>query len=493
VDPRNVVVSRLDAAVYPASAPFHPDRTYPEYLFGRETAGSAGSNSVYAGIRETLRLADLDSAAFDTTQWNPLREFVRPGQVVLIKPNLVKENHPRDPEGWRYTITHGSIIRAVADYVFKALEGRGTVVVADAPQTDSDFETMVRLLGLDRLQEFYRSHGLNFELTDLRKEQWTAQGEVIVERRKLAGDPRGYVAFDLGDRSEFHNHSGAGRYYGADYDEGEVNRHHSGGRHEYLIAGSAVKCDVFINLPKLKTHKKAGITVNLKNLVGVNGDKNWLPHHTCGTPADGGDQFPSLTLKRRLEHRAARTLRRVALAMPGLGNWALQKARRSGKRVFGDTEKVIRSGNWHGNDTTWRMCLDLNKLVLFGNSDGSFRRPAPDQRKPYLSFVDGVIGGQGRGPMNPDPLDSRIVMFGANPASVDAVAATLMGFDVRRIPIVEHAFCTRGFPLTDWNWQQVRCVSDVAAWNQLLPDLMNSSELLHAEPHFGWTGNIELS
>ena len=54
-----------------------------------------------------------------------------------------------------------------------------------------------------------------------------------------------------------------------------------------------MKCDLFVNLPKLKTHKKTGITCSLKNFVGINGDKNWLPHHTEGVPANGGDEFPS--------------------------------------------------------------------------------------------------------------------------------------------------------------------------------------------------------
>jgi len=71
---------------------------------------------------------------------------------------------------------------------------------------------------------------------------------------------------------------------GADYVTSVVNRHHSGGRHACLSSGSAIRADVCVNLPKLKTHKKAGITCSLKNLVGINGDKNWLPHHTEGDP-----------------------------------------------------------------------------------------------------------------------------------------------------------------------------------------------------------------
>lgn len=480
-------IARSEEAVYPMQGPFHPHRAYPEYdgVVGDEP------NYAYDAVREALRLSGLDAARFNTPQWNPLGGFISPGQFVLLKPNLVKETHPRDPQGWVYTITHGSVIRAVADYVWKALGGRGRVMVADAPQTDSDFAAMVRLLKLDEVQQWYRSTGLNLEIADLRKEQWENRDNVIVARHQLPGDPQGYQAFDLAGRSEFVGHGGGGRYYGADYDEGEVNRHHTGGRHEYLISGSAVGCDVFVNLPKLKTHKKTGITVNLKNLVGVNGDKNWLPHHTCGSPSDGGDQFPSLSLKCRIEHASAATLRRFALSTPKLGNWLLRRARGAGKRVFGDTDQVVRSGNWFGNDTAWRMCLDLNKIVMYGNADGSLRAPLQQHRKTYLSFVDGIIGGQGDGPMNPDPLDAQVILFGSNPAAVDACAAVLLGFDVEAIPLVRNAFHCRGFSLADGDWSDVRCASNEPGWEGRLGEIARQGPSLDARAHFGWVGHVE--
>src|SRR5205807_8706785 len=126
---------------------------------------------------------------------------------------------------------------------------------------------------------------------------------------------------DLGQASEFVEHPGAGHYYGADYDAGVVNRHHSGGRHEYLIAGCAIKCDVVFSLPKLKTHKKAGITASLKNLVGVNADKNWLPHHTEGTPDENGDQFPERTIRTTAEGRVLEGVRELLASHAGLGRW----------------------------------------------------------------------------------------------------------------------------------------------------------------------------
>jgi uncharacterized protein (DUF362 family) len=495
----DVAVYRADRAQYASKAPFHPNERYPEYELGEI---GAEPNPAYAAVRETFKLAGLDAARYGTPAWNPLGEFIRPGQFVLLKPNLVKETHPSDPNGWVYTMTHGSVIRAIADYVWKALLGRGRVMVGDAPHTDSSFDAIVRLLELDTVRSFYGTQNLALELVDFRKEQWLTRDDVVVERRQLPGDPGGYVAFDLGDRSEFSDHHGGGRYYGADYDDGEVNRHHTGGRHEYLLSGSSIACDVFINIPKLKTHKKAGITVSLKNLVGINGDKNWLPHHTVGTPKTGGDQFPTPTLRRTLEHESAQLLRGMALKFPGIGPRLLRHSRKAGKRVFGDTNRTIRSGNWYGNDTTWRMCLDLNKIMFYGKSDGTFRAPntsgdtsgKTSGRKTYLSIVDGIIAGQGNGPMNPDPIDSGLLIFGSDPARVDATAAVLMGFEPERIPIVTHSFTTRGFPLTAaGDWRKVRCVSNVASWRGDLGGVFAAGDVLRFRAHFGWIGHCEIA
>ena len=67
------------------------------------------------------------------------------------------------------------------------------------------------------------------------------------------------------------------------YDYHEVNRHHRGDRHEYCISEACLSADVIINLPKPKTHRKAGYTGALKNMVGINAAKDYLPHHTKGS------------------------------------------------------------------------------------------------------------------------------------------------------------------------------------------------------------------
>jgi len=140
-------------------------------------------------------------------------------------------------------------------------------------------------------------------------------------------------------------------------------------------------------------------------------------------------------------------------------------ARSVGRPVFGDTEQSVRSGNWWGNDTVWRMCLDLNKIVLYGNPDGSLRAPLPRNRKRHYALVDGILAGQGRGPLNPDPVAAGVVLFGVHPPSVDTACAYLMGFDPAKIPIVTGAFQSRGMPLADHSWRDVEVCSNHNRFN----------------------------
>ena len=378
----------------------------------------------------------------------------------------------------------------MADYVSIALNGRGRIIVCDAPQTDSNFKAVCQRLGLDQIAEFYRSRGVQFDLIDLRQEEWESIGGAVINRRKLPGDPRGGVAFDLGPASEFSSHAGKGKYYGADYDVLGVNAHHCGGHHEYLLSKSVIEADVFINLPKLKTHKKTGITVALKNLVGINADKNWLPHHTEGDPDSGGDEFPNTARIRQVERKALKYLRKIALHSPAIGGRVLALGKAAGRPVFGDSTKVIRAGNWHGNDTTWRMCLDLNKILLYGRPDGTLSS-APDQgTKRYLALVDGIIAGQGNGPFDPDPVPAGLILGGTNPVAVDSAAAVLMGFDPARIPLLVNAFQCSLYPLAEGTWKDVEITSDFKPWMGRLEDI-DPSTCFRFRPHFGWEGHIE--
>ncbi len=413
---------------------------------------------------------------------------IQPGEWVVIKPNLLKECNSANPSEWKSVITSGELIAQVCEHVCKQLQGQGKISICDAPQTDSSFKNVSRLLGLETMaQQLTERYKVMIEVLDLRDEEWTNVEEVIVKRDRLPGDPNGTIAFNLGRDSYFYGFHGEGRYFGAAYDTQEVNAHHHDEIQEYLICGTPVNADVFINMPKLKTHRKTGVTLNLKNLVGINADKNWLPHHTDGSPKNGGDQFPDQRLKNRWEQVCVRSAYKLALNIPHLGPFLMRKLRKAGKVAFGDNDTVIRSGNWFGNDTAWRMVLDLNRCLLYGNPDGTLRSDSP---KRYYSVIDGIVGMEGRGPSAGEPVQSNVVIGGTDPAAVDMVAARLMGFDWRKISMIREAFRPASLPVTRVKPENVIVVSDEPEWNGVFLEI-EDRQFLNFAPHFGWTGHIE--
>ncbi len=381
------------------------------------------------------------------------------------------------------------MIAAVVHYVFKALDGTGEIIIADGPQIDSDYERIYEVLRFEDLKQHYLSeHGYHLQFLDLREERWVTKDEVIVERIKLPGDPAGYAEFDLADRSEFVGHRLNGRYYGADYNFHQTQAFHSEGRNRYRLSRTALEADVLINLPKLKTHKKTGVTLSLKNLVGIHGDRNYLPHHTLGTPREGGDEFKSDNMASALQSRMTQRFKLALTGRGGTGGALARAVKKMGYQVFGSTEEVVRSGNWYGNDTTWRMALDINKLLFYGSADGTLHdRPG---RRRYLTIVDGIIAGEGNGPMAPDPKPCGLLVGGFNPVAVDTVCATLMGFDYRRLPVVAGAWRSLHLPLVDYAPDEIDCISNAPEWTGRLEELERAPHFAF-RPHFGWRGQIE--
>lgn len=484
---RSVAVCSAAAAEYPSNPPYHPEEIYPEYPF-RDAAGRE-PNPAYAAVRKCFQLLGLDGRNFGLPNWNPLGEIVRPGTCVLLKPNFIKEHRVDRPEEWIQIITHGSVIRAVADYVYIALQGKGRIIVADGPQTDSSFPEISRRVALSELQEFYRTRpGFNLEVYDLRNEHWIDKDGIYISRERLSGDPAGTVLVDLGARSHFGNRRTRAAYYGAFYDVAETNHFHSAGRHAYAFCRTPLLADTVIHLPKLKTHKKCGITVNLKGLVGLNGNKNLLPHYCFGSPSTGGDQFPNSKAKHRLENFLVLPAKKMLLREGRLHMLVARKLKRYAYRFFGQTSEVVRSGNWHANDTIWRMALDLNAILTFADRDGILRdRP----QRSFFSIVDGIIAGEGNGPMEADAKGCGLVIAGSSPVLVDAVCARLMGFDFRKIPLVAEALSGNRWPFAPCKFEEIEIVSNRGDIDSTL--LTGTQHMpFQFEPHFGWKGHIEL-
>jgi uncharacterized protein (DUF362 family) len=475
---------------YPSEPPYSASTAYPEYPFDSETLAKE-VNHAYDGVRNALRLLKLDAAHNGQKDWNPLGEIVRPGNTVVLKPNFIRDFRETQPGYENCLITHGSIIRAALDYVCIALKGEGRIIIADASQNDADFDTIRRMAGLDEIQEFYRHHaGLEVEVYDLRPEKARKVDGVIVGHERLPGDPAGYVKVNLGSDSMFSEVEHLCQLlYGSEYDTSEIRRHHTNGVHEYLVSKTVLDADCIINLSKLKTHKKAGITVCMKNLVGINGNKNWLPHHRLGTPAQGGDQFSDDSIMHRIERKAMGCFRRLFPLLGPTRKIMAKPLKAAGQYIFGNTNtNTIRSGNWYGNDTTWRMVHDLNRILIYADNDGYLKdNPA----RQIFCIVDGIVGAEGNGPLDPTPKPVGMVLAGTNPVAVDLTCARLMGFDYAHLPALYRALADHSMPLSGFEYDEVICKSTDPQFNRALAEFGGMG--LAFKPHFGWQGHVELN
>jgi uncharacterized protein (DUF362 family) len=368
------------------------------------------------------------------------------------------------------------------------------VTLAEAPQMDCDFEAIRAHTGLDAIVARYAEAGLVLRVIDLRREATSFEDGVIVDRTPLPGDPEGYRAVELGLESFFRDSPlDPTRFRGADYDPGPTAEHHVGGRNDYLLSETVLSADLVVNLPKIKTHKKTGVTLSIKNLVGINGDKNWLPHHALGSVAEGGDEFPDARLIDRLRSRAIEWARPLLAKGRGLSFFRL--ARRIESAARGDD--FIRAGNWHGNDTTWRMCLDLNRAFYYSHCS-ELKGLQLDAERPVrsaLHILDGVIAGEDNGPLAPRARPLGAVIAATDPIAADLAAVALMGFDPAKLPVVREAMRERRLPVT-----AVERPDDVTVFETrgdgAEPLKRTLQEIEAGSPfvaHPGWRGHIERS
>lgn len=418
---------------------------------------------------------------------NSLFDVINPGNYVVLKPNWVKQSHQSKPGEWDYMITHPSVITAVLVKVLERLGTSGKIVIADGPQTDSSFEKILALYPVKSWYDMARDRGVDLTILDLRDDEWGSEDGIMVSRKKLPGDPLGSTEVNLiGDKSEFYNHEKSKRgYYGADYNIKETNSAHDGHTNKYRVSRTVMEADVFINLPKLKTHKKAGVTCCLKNLVGINTYKNYLPHYTEGSPEEVGDQFQLYNRNAKFEGPIMAYIKQHFLRNTRLARM-FKPLKKIGRNIFGDTDQTIRSGNWFGNDTVWRMILDLNKVLLYANPDGTWKDDQWINTKHYIGIVDAIFAGEGNGPMSPDPVVFNTIICGTNPVAIDTVCASLIGFNPHKVPSVENSFKISHYQLCDFKYEDI--IAQIDGMNVPINALPT---LKHFKPHFGWIGHIE--
>ncbi len=337
------------------------------------------------------RALDGIFAALGMNPDNPFEGYIKPGMRVFIKPNWVASR-------WRKScdhiddlycvITHPNVIEGVADRVAKALHGNGEIIIADNPSIDADFEELMDFTGIRRLEDKYDVPCHIYDLRPLVCKDLKDYGQ----KDKMAhqpGDPNGEVEVNLGRNSMLHDVDSS-LFRGVFNEREETVAAHTGDTQLYTVSGSLYNADVYISIPKLKTHQKVGATLNLKGQVGAMTRKNQLVHWRVGSPETGGDEYPDRESWERAQHA-----------------------------------KVTHRGAHPGNDTIWRMVVDLYKSLL-------------TKDRKYFTVIDGIMAGEGQGPFCPTSKHANVLLGSYDLLLADIVAARFMGLDPMKIKYLNY-------------------------------------------------------
>jgi uncharacterized protein (DUF362 family) len=439
IQPNSVFCTKAPASSY---CSYRPKERFPELPEWAE------ATTALVTLRSLLIQAGLDRLNYGSREWNPLGTLISVGDKVIVKPNWVHHSNGSG-QGLDCLVTHTSVIEAILHYVAKA--SPESIVVGDAPIQGCDFKALMADCNVPPMAERFIANGVNIVLKDFRR--------TILKNEKLGSQAQEecqpiehYILYNLGCESSLEaiTNPSKSEFRVTMYNPDWMKRTHAPGKHQYLVARDVIDADVVINVPKLKTHKKACITGALKNIVGINGHKEYLPHHRKGGSQNGGDCYPGQS---RLKSLVEELLDAVNRAQHPVVRQVLANATRAGMalgKLVGTDNNY--DGSWYGNDTVWRMALDLQRVLHYGATDGTLSNHV--QRK-VLTITDAIIAGQGEGPLSPTPIEFGLMTLGVNAAAIDWVHALLMGLVPEQIPLTREAFLPRCHSLADFGPEQI--------------------------------------
>lgn len=420
---KDVYILDTNIYEYNNSTYFNPSTKYKEAL----DIAIKSDERIYDKVRNLFILMKLDEANIGKNNWNPFKDFIKQNNCVVIKPNLVKHINVANNGTTDSLITNFAVIRPVIDYCILALNGTGRIIVGDAPVQECIFSEVIKINGLEEGIKEYRKKGYDIELIDFRKNQNENLECTIVN---LDDDS------SLCDVDEY-----CKQFAITNYNLKYMHEHHHDGKHEYLIANNVLNADVIINLPKPKVHRKAGMTACMKNFVGVNGKKEYLPHHRNGSIYSNGDEYPEKSFLKKVNSN----LKNYSYKH----NFLIDFLRRIVSLILRINKKNrFMEGSWYGNDTIWRTILDLNKIILYSDKQGNLKE---DRQRTIFNIADMIISGEKEGPLLPSDKPVGLLVASFNQLNMDRTIAEIMGFDSNKIKYIKNGYELEKYKISETN------------------------------------------
>ena len=420
---------------------FSPSTNYPEYPF--HSSISDIKNEAYDSFRQLLINLELDKDNFDTPKWNPLGKYINKNDKVFILCNFVYHKKPNENDEQFFSkCTHGSIVRAVIDYVYIAVGSNVEINFGNAPLQSCNWNSVIKDTKSNKVEEFYALNNIKVKSKDLRMtiSERNFTGAINNEYQNLDNS---IIEVNMDKTSLLNgidNSNQEPKFRVSDYNPDRTEKFQNKKKHRYLINQTILNSDVIFSVPKLKTHEKVGITVGLKGIVGIVGHKDCLAHHRYGSKFQGGDEYPEKSFLRKLVslfHDFTQREEYPNFLRP-LFNILDLFFKRFIRKILGR----VPAGAWYGNDTAWRMTLDLNNIIHYSDKNGIIKKD--QQIRKNLVLVDGIIGGEGEGPLSPIKVETKSLIFSDNLVLGDLLSASIMKYDYEKIPLIKSAILSLG-------------------------------------------------
>ena len=466
---------------------YGPACMYPEYKYGEDTIQE--KNDIYDMVRNCLFGLELDLDNYGTAKWNPLGKYIKPGDCVLIKPNWVMHfngaKHVTE-NALECLVTHPSCLRAICDYCLIALKGTGLVIIGDAPMQDCDLSFLLDKAHFNNILLFYKAHGQSVTFMDFRKYQTTFDhNKVIIDKIYQSGEA---TNVDMGSLSMHEKKSGKRIYQVDNYNRDETSNYHGEKRHIYSINKDVLNADVIINFCKPKSHRLAGFTAAMKNMVGIAYNKASLPHRVEGSVEEGGDAYLNKSrIKQRIDHILDRKLKHEDehnIFLATIDRY-IYGALLLLERKFGKDPYI--KGIWYGNDTIWRTVMDLNYIERYADKNGILQKKP--QRK-ILNFADMVIAGHHNGPCQPEPKEMGIIMAGEDAVAMDLAICKIIGYPDEKIPMVRSIRNHEADYLFGHDYENINIVSNCMEYVGDLEGLQFPVQWRY-QPHDSWAESLK--
>lgn len=380
---------------------------------------------------EDLSLVYKDVAKLKIVVHNLVEKYISKDTIqnksVLLKPNWVRQEIKESD--YVCLRTNDNLLLCLLEELLSLSPSK--ILIADAPVQGCVWDKMITKDFLGSINALSKTYGIPVYVKDFRRTITDLQKNHVEQNLHPISD---YVIFDLAEQSCLEPiTTTSNRFRVTCYDPDKLAEVHHKGMHKYCVAKDVFDYDVIITIPKLKTHRMAGMTNALKLLVGINGDKDYLPHHRIGSIGDGGDNYQKTNLFRSISNhltdignRHRGTYYSRLLEYASIIFW----------RISRPDKATIRNAGWYGNDTIWRTVMDLNRIALYGDKNGQIH---DTQQRVLWSLMDGVIGGQGDGPLHPEPAPLGVIAFSNDPYLMDIVAGELYHINSNRVPLLRFA------------------------------------------------------